>query len=256
MLRLVLFHATLEVLDTVPTRALACLTPLSSFHRELLARSKPGERSNDPMGLYERYILPPLIHLACSTRPMMREREKIVGRSQGIVLEVGAGTGLNLRFHDPEKVTHIHALDPSPEMLARYERAARLQPIPVSFHPRGVEDIGLPANSVDTLLLTFTLCTLPSPVEALREMRRVVKPTGTLLFCEHGLSPNPRIQRWQHRLDRPWGAVAGGCHLNRDIPLLIQEGGFEITDSHAHALPGTPGIAGFVFRGAAHVRAE
>jgi SAM-dependent methyltransferase len=203
------------------------------------------------MGLYDRYILPPLIDLACGARPMMREREKIVSRSKGVVLEVGAGSGLNTRFYDAATVTHIHALDPSPEMLERYRRASEEHPVDVTLHAAFAEDIPLEADSVDTIVLTFTLCTIPSPLEAIREMNRVLKPAGTLLFCEHGLSPDPGVQRWQHRLDRPWGFLAGGCHLNRDIPGLIREGGFEITELDSHALPKTPKIAGFVFRGEA-----
>ena len=203
------------------------------------------------MGLYDRYILPPLIDLACGTKAMMRERSKIIERARGAVLEIGAGTGHNLAFYDADAVTHIHALDPSEEMLRRYRTAAADHAIPTTFHATGAEDIGMDSDSIDTVVLTFTLCTIPEVARALEEMKRVLKPGGELLFCEHGLSPRPEVQRWQHRLNRPWGFLAGGCTLNRDIPARHQAAGFTLLELESHVLPRTPEFAGRVFRGVA-----
>lgn len=203
------------------------------------------------MGLYDRYILPPILDLGCSIPSMMREREKTLAHAEGVVLEVGAGSGLNLKYYPQTAVTHIHALDPAVEMLNRYRKSAKTSPIPLTFHEAGAEDIPLDANSIDTLVLTFALCTIPSPLLALQEMRRVLKSKGRLLFCEHGLSQKPTVQQWQHRLDAPWGYLVGGCHLNRDIPGLLREGGFDITALESHTLSLLPQFVGTLYRGMA-----
>ena len=190
------------------------------------------------MGLYDRYILPHLIDLACGMGAVMKARSQIVPQAHGRVLEIGIGSGLNLAFYDPAKVQQIVGVDPSADMqaLAR-ERAAKIS-IPVEMIALELGQIQAPAASFDSIVCTFTLCTIPDAVAALKEMRRVLKPGGRLWFCEHGKAPDLPVLRWQNRLTPIWKPLAGGCHLNRDIPALITEGGFNIGELQSRYLKG------------------
>ncbi|MEK1941008.1 MAG: class I SAM-dependent methyltransferase [Pseudomonas sp.] len=190
------------------------------------------------MGFYDRHILPHLIDLACGMGAVMKARAQIVPQAQGRVLEIGIGSGLNLAFYDPAKVQQIVGVDPSADMqaLAR-ERAAKIS-IPVEMIALELGQIQAPAASFDSIVCTFTLCTIADAVAALKEMRRVLKPAGRLWFCEHGMSPDLPVLRWQNRLTPIWKPLAGGCHLNRDIPQLITEGGFKIGELQTRYLKG------------------
>ena len=190
------------------------------------------------MGLYGRFVLPRLVHIACKARPAMRQRQKLVPLARGRVLEVGVGTGLNLPFYNPANVSGVWGLDPSPEMIDRARDSARSVPFGVEFVEAGAEEIPLDADSFDTVLLTYTLCSIADVEPALREMARVLRPGGALLFCEHGAAPDPGVRRWQDWLNPIWRRVGGGCRLNRDIPTLIRSGGFEITDLESMYIPG------------------
>lgn len=190
------------------------------------------------MGLYSRYILPQVVHFTCGLKPNMRQREKIVPRARGCVLEVGVGSGLNLPYYDATSVTKIWGLDPSPEMIRMAARRARSLGFEVEFISSPAGEIPLEDQSVDTVLVTYTLCTIPEPTPALREMARVLRPGGELLFCEHGLAPELSVQRWQHRLNPIWRRFGGGCNLNRPIPALLEAGGFGIKDLETLYLPG------------------
>ena len=190
------------------------------------------------MGLYGKYVLPRVVHLACSARPNMRQREKLVPLASGRVLEVGMGSGLNLPFYDARRVTKVWGLEPSPEMSKMASDAAEAVAFDVEFVSAGGEQIPLDSESFDTVLMTFTLCTIPDAERALREIARVLKQGGQLLFCEHGAAPDAGIRRWQNRIDPLWRRLAGGCHLNRDIPGLIRRGGFEITRMDTMYIPG------------------
>lgn len=190
------------------------------------------------MGLYRRYILPKMVHLACSAKPNMRQRQKVVPLARGRVLEVGIGSGLNLPFYDGSKVTRVWGLDPSRELIRMAGEAAETAPFEVEFVPFAIEEAPLEDDSVDTVVVTYTLCTIPDPGAALRQMARVLKPEGELIFCEHGLAPDAGVQRWQKRMNPLWKRLAGGCHLNRDIPKLIKQGGFRIRDLETMYLPG------------------
>lgn len=203
------------------------------------------------MGFYERRLLPHVINCVCGTRPIMKQREKVVPAAQGTVLEIGIGTGLNLPYYDAERVTRLIGLDPSERSWALASDKARAVAFPVEFMGLPGEQIPLADASVDTIVMTFSLCTIPQPLVALAGMRRVLKPGGKLLFAEHGLAPDAAVQRWQHRLDRLWGAMAGGCHLNRDIPALLSAGGFRTLRLDTLYLPGTPRFAGFNYWGSA-----
>lgn len=200
------------------------------------------------MGFYDRHILPHLIDFACGMGAVMKTRAEIVPQAHGRVLEIGIGSGLNLEFYDPAKVERIVGVDPSADMqaLAR-ERAARIT-VPVEMIALELGQIQAPAASFDSIVCTFTLCTIPDALAALKEMRRVLKPGGRLLFCEHGKAPDASVLRWQNRLTPIWKPLAGGCHLNRDIPELICAGGFRLGEVQSRYLKG-PKPMTFVYSG-------
>tara|TARA_R110002110_G_scaffold406421_1_gene626255 strand:- start:56868 stop:57488 length:621 start_codon:yes stop_codon:yes gene_type:complete len=203
------------------------------------------------MGFYDKHILPRFINCACGTRPIMHQRSKVVPRARGTVLEIGIGTGLNLPYYDAQKVDRLIGLDPSEkswELAA--ERAAHLD-FDVEFIGLPGEQIPLEDNSVDTVLVTYALCTIPDPVAALHGMARVLRPGGSLIFCEHGKAPDAAVLKWQDRIDPFWCRMAGGCHLNRDIPALLGAGGFATQELQTAYLPGTPRFAGYNFWGSA-----
>jgi ubiquinone/menaquinone biosynthesis C-methylase UbiE len=203
------------------------------------------------MGLYDRYILPPLLNLACSCRPVRRQREKIVPQAHGVVLELGFGSGLNLAHYDASRVAKVYALEPAAGMLVRARRQAQSAPFPVEVLPETAEQLSLPPGSVDTVLVTYSLCTIPDPIAALQGARRALKSGGRLLFCEHGRAPDEGVQRWQQRIEPVWRVIGGGCHLTRDIPSLIRSAGFAIEKLDTMYLPRTPKWAGFNYWGAA-----
>ncbi|WP_119418457.1 class I SAM-dependent methyltransferase [Desertibaculum subflavum] len=206
------------------------------------------------MGLYDRYVLPRLVDWACSCRPVQRQRTKIVPQAAGVVLELGFGTGLNLPHYDPAKVTKLIGLEPAGGMLARAGEQLRSATVPVEILNRTAEQLSLPLASVDTVVVTYTLCSIPDAVAALQGARRALKPGGRLLFCEHGAAPDPGVRRWQGRIEPIWRVIGGGCHLTRDIPDLIGAGGFEIEQLETMYLPGAPRWSGFNFWGAARPR--
>lgn len=175
---------------------------------------------------YERNILPWIIDLGCSMKAIREQREKVVPRAQGRVLEIGLGTGLNMPHYDMARVGSIVGVEPSLRMhrLAR-KRIARAG-LDVELIGLSAEKIPLEDASFDSVVVTYTLCTVPDPAAALREMRRVLKPDGALFFSEHGLSPDAEVRRWQDRLNPCWRRLFGGCNLNRDVPALLQDAGF------------------------------
>ena len=202
------------------------------------------------MGFYSRHVLPHVVHLACSTRSAMRQRAEVVPRAQGRVLEVGFGSGLNLPFYDPARVSRVWGLDPSAEMHAKAGDAVVAAPFPVELVEAPGDRIPLPDDSVDTIVTTYTLCTIPDTDAALAEMRRVLKPGGELLFCEHGLAPDRWMQRQQALLNPLWRRLGGGCNLNRHIPAVLESGGFRLRALDARYIPGW-GPAAFNYRGSA-----
>lgn len=187
---------------------------------------------------YERRLLPYLIDFACGIRPVWRQRQKVVPLARGRVLEIGIGTGLNLEHYDKAHVDTIVGLDPGLEMHRLAVKRVRRTGLSVELVGLSAEGIPYPPASFDTVLVTYSLCTIPDPVMALKEMRRVLKPGGHLIFCEHGLAPDASVQKWQHRLTPTWSKLAGGCHLDRNIPELLRQAGFISTDMQAMYLPG------------------
>jgi len=204
------------------------------------------------MSFYEERVLPHLINFACSTRPNQKQREKIVPFAEGDVLEIGFGSGLNLPFYDVQKVRKIWGLEPSEGMRRKAQALVAASNLGVELIDSPGESIPLEANSVDTVLVTYTLCTIPDANLALEGMRRVLKPGGSLLFCEHGIAPDEAVRRWQDRLNPAWSRVAGGCNMNRDIPGLITKSGFEIESEERMYIPGIKALC-YNFWGRARV---
>ena len=190
------------------------------------------------MSWYSERILPHMIDFACSASPNQKQRQKIVPDAAGDILEVGFGSGLNVPFYDPSKVRKIWALEPSPGMRRKAQPAVTLSEMDIEFIDLPGEQIPLDDDSVDTVLVTYTLCTIPDADAALQGMRRVLKPTGRLLFIEHGKAPDEEVLRWQNRLNPVWSKIAGGCQMNRDIPALINAGGFDIKTDERMYIPG------------------
>lgn len=202
------------------------------------------------MTIYQQYVLPKLIDMACGTGQVMKARSKIVPQASGEVLEIGIGSGLNLAFYDARKVSSIIGIDPAAQMQTfAYKRAAAIS-IPVETITADIYGIDAESERFDTIVMTFTLCSIDDPIPALKEMARVLKPKGRLLFCEHGLAPDASVERWQRRLTPLWKPMAGGCHLARNIPALIKAGGFTMEDLSAKYLPG-PRPMSYVYSGSA-----
>lgn len=204
------------------------------------------------MGFYDERILPNLIACACGARPIVKHRRAMVPQAGGVVLEVGLGSGTNLPFYDAARVERVIGVEPSAGMRVKARRAIARQAVPVELLDAPGEALPLDDNSVDTVLLTFTLCTIPDAPAALAEMRRVLRPGGRLIFLEHGLAPDAGVARWQRRVEPVWKRIGGGCHLARPMDRLIAQGGFHIDTMDAAYMPRTPRIAGFVYRGLAH----
>ncbi len=182
------------------------------------------------MGFYENRILPHLIDLGCGAPPITKQREKVVPRAHGRVLEVGMGSGLNLPFYDPARVEFVWGLEPSEGMRRKAQSRLAAAPFEIKWLDLPGEEIPLEDDSADTVLLTYTLCTIPDFRTALAQMRRVLKPGGTLLFSEHGAAPDPGVRKWQGRINPIWKKRAGGCNLNREVPRAIEEAGFKIQE--------------------------
>ena len=203
------------------------------------------------MNIYDRYILPRLTHCACGSALLARERSAVVPHAHGSVLEIGIGSALNLEYYDASRVSSLIGIDPSRQLLAMARRRCSRAAFPVHLVPATAECLPFADASMDSIIVTFSLCTIPDVAAALREMRRVLKPGGPLLFCEHGLAPDAGVRRWQRRLDPLWGKLAGGCHLTRDIPRLLVDGHFRCDDLDAAYLRAAPRFAGFIYRGSA-----
>lgn len=204
-------------------------------------------------GFYNRFILPKLLTCACSSPPMMRQRSKVVPKATGRVLELGIGMGLNLGYYDTSQVSEVVGVDPAAELRALALAAPRPPGLKVEVEDGTAEALPFPDKSFDTVVCTFTLCSVHTPSAALAEARRVLKPGGRLLFCEHGLAPDADVAKWQRRVEPVWKRIAGGCHLTRPIASAIADAGFKLDWVEHMYVPKTPRIAGWNEWGAAVV---
>jgi len=190
------------------------------------------------VGIYAKHLIPRIVHFSCGLKPTTKQREKVVPLAAGRVLEIGIGSGLNIPFYDPDKVSHLWGLDPSAEMWSIAKKNAVHHHIDAEFIRSGAESIPLDNNCADTVMMTYTLCTIPEVRAALEEIRRVLKPDGKLIFSEHGEAPDENVQRWQKRMNPLWKTLGGGCNLNRPIPDLLERSGFKSPDMQTMYLPG------------------
>ena len=207
------------------------------------------------MGFYENRVLPHLINFAMTTKAIKAERRRCLENVTGTVLEVGFGTGLNLP-HYPRTVTKVVGVDPSETSARLARRRIAASPFPVEIVGLSAEKIPVADASFESIVSTFTLCTIPDVANALLEMRRALRPGGRLYFVEHGRAEDPDVQRWQDRLDSLQQRIFGGCHLNRRISTLIGQAGFEIERLENSYLKGAPKFGGFLYRGVAKRSAQ
>ena len=206
------------------------------------------------MGLgngYETHVVRRLIRCACSGPAIMKLREQVVPLASGAVFELGCGGGLNQRFYDPGRITSYAGVDPSAKGLefARAEAARKGWNHDIRYGTG--EAIPFASDSFDTVVCTFTLCSVQDPAQTLIELRRVLKPGGKLLFAEHGAAPDSGVARWQQRIEPVWQRIAGGCHLTRPVGLAIGNSGFELDPFGAQYAPKVPRFAGWMEWGAA-----
>jgi len=200
---------------------------------------------------YENYVLPKMLNCCCSTKPISYQRKKIVPEASGTILEIGIGSGLNIPYYQKSKINKVIGLEPSEQLCKMAKKTADDNNFSIDFLVNGAEEIELPSNSIDTILLTYTLCSIPEPYIALKEIMRVMKSDGRILFCEHGIAPDEVVQKWQNRINPLWGKLFGGCNINRDIPNILKNGGFKINSLDKMYLPSTPKIVGYNYWGEA-----
>ena len=189
-------------------------------------------------GWYDRHVLPYLLDLACNVRPVQQQRRRVVPQARGRVLELGIGSGLNLAHYDPAVVSEVIGVDPATQSRGRIEKRIAASRLQVQLVPVSAEKIPLPDASFDTVVMTYTLCSIDDPLAALAEVRRLLRPSGRLLFCEHGRAPEDAVRRWQERISPWWQRLAGGCHLDRDVPALLTRAGLTSCEIHMGYIKG------------------
>jgi len=204
------------------------------------------------MGFYQDHIVPVLINLAMRRQELVAYRSHVIPAAEGRVLEIGVGSGLNLPFYS-RNVERLVGLDPSPKLLSMVRRNLKRNASPVELIEGSAEVIPLKTNSVDTVVTTWTLCSIPDADCALREMHRVLRPGGHLLFVEHGRAPESNVRWWQDRLTPVWKRIGGGCHLNRAIQVLIEDAGFQFDRLETGYIHG-PNPLTFMYEGSARPR--
>ncbi|MCU1297867.1 MAG: methyltransferase [Acidobacteriaceae bacterium] len=203
------------------------------------------------MGLYPKYILPRLIDVGCRNKDARELRKQVLPAAKGHVVEVGIGSALNLPYYSSD-VVHLYGIDASSELLQMARQKTENAPFPVTLVNQTAEKIPLRSHSVDTVVMTWVLCSIAQDITALQEMKRILKPNGRLIFLEHGLAPEPKIQFWQNHLTPIWKRMGGGCCLNKKIDELISRAGFRITELHTSYMPG-PKPMTYVYRGFAQL---
>ncbi|MEM8696759.1 MAG: class I SAM-dependent methyltransferase [Pseudomonadota bacterium] len=204
-------------------------------------------------GLWERHVVPRLIGFCCTQPPIMKRRAKVVPRASGRVLELGAGGGANFALYDPERVTSVKGVDPSPGLLDRAHDAAKAEGVPFDITEGIAENLPFDDDAFDTVLATFTLCSVQDHAQSLAEARRVLKPGGQLLFCEHGAAPDADVAKWQRRIEPVWKRIGGGCHLTRPVTSAVAQAGFSIVEQDQGYMEKSPRWAGWVEWGEARI---
>ncbi|SRR5713101_1791438 len=202
------------------------------------------------MPFYRDHIYPRLVSALGDPKPIREVRQRMIPLAQGEVLEIGVGPGVNFVLYDPKKVSKVYALEPNPGMIRLAEQQRRTE-LNVEFLDLPGERIPLGDGSVDTVVSTFTLCTIPGVADAIRGIGRVLRPGGQFLFFEHGLSPDIRVRRWQERTEPLFQWAFEGCHVTRDIPALIKEGGFRVERMETGYLAPFPKSGSYCFWGVA-----
>ncbi len=203
------------------------------------------------MAFYRDHVYPHLVRALGDPKPIQQIRRRMLPLAQGDVLEIGVGPGVNFVHYDPAKVTKLYALEPNPGMIRMAEQQCRTSKLNIEFVDLPGERLPLQDNTVDTVVSTFTLCTIPGVSQAIQGIRRVLRPEGKFIFFEHGLSPDPDVSRWQRRAEPIFQWAFEGCHVTRDIPILIKEAGFEIEQMDIGYLAPFPKSGSYCFWGVA-----
>lgn len=202
------------------------------------------------MGFYSKHILPLCLDKACGIGPITKQREKVVPLAEGVVLEIGIGSGQNLPHYRADKVRKIIGVDPDDYIWKRSEARRAACSIDIERIGLSGEEIPLEKNTADCVVVTYSLCTIPDPVKALHEMKRILKPGGKILFSEHGKAPDSKVHKWQNRIDPLWKRLAGGCHSGRDIPDLFRQADLSFDNLQEMYIPG-PKVLGYNYWGVA-----
>ena len=200
---------------------------------------------------YESRVLPKLLTVLCNTKPNHYQRKKVVPLAIGDVVEIGVGPGLNLQYYNLDTVNKVIGIDPSDELNKIAKKNANKVNLDIEFNLSSAESIDLPTSSVDSVVCTFSLCSIPNPQKALKEIYRILKPGGKYYYCEHGISPDLSTRVFQNVTNVFYPKLSGGCHANRDIPKLISESGLKILEKDTMYLPGSVKFLGFNYWGVA-----
>jgi ubiquinone/menaquinone biosynthesis C-methylase UbiE len=201
------------------------------------------------VNFYDRWILPWILNFVMQQDQLKKYRSELVASARGQVLEIGVGSGLNLPLYS-KSVENIIGIDPSPLLLAMARRRADAVGVHAELVQGSATTIPLADDVADTVVMTWTLCSVPDLLAALREIRRVLKSDGRLLFIEHGLAPEPSVQQWQRRLTPIWRRISGGCHLDRKMDNLLRSAGFDLEEFHTEYAKG-PRIMTYMYEGRA-----
>ena len=202
---------------------------------------------------YEKYVLPKIINCACGTKPILIQRQKIVPSASGVILEIGVGSGVNIPYYSNSNVKKLIGLDLQQDNWDQAYKIAKKSNISIDLLQGDGEELPIPNNSIDTVLITYTMCTIPNVQRSLAEIKRVLNREGKLLFCEHGLAPDKNVQKWQNKLNPILKKCLGGCNLNRNIPELVLKSGFSFESISEMYIPSTPKFIGYNYWGTAKI---
>ncbi len=215
--------------------------------------SSPNSPPIGEPGWWDRVVVPRLISCACAQPQIMKARNRIVPLASGDVLELGCGGGINMEFYDPARIASFTGLDPSPNLLERSRAAAQVRGMAADIRGGIGEAIPFADASFDTVVVTFTLCSVTDQAQVLSEMRRVIRPGGKVLFLEHGVAPDKNVRTWQRRIEPVWKRIGGGCHLTRPITSAYEAAGFRISSRDEYYMPKTPRPFGWIEWGEARL---